>query len=72
MSKNHLKQRLRLFLAVYPTLLATLVTDGNYTLFADDHGTSYMIDESEPVPTAVELAEIEESALETFFFLFTR
>ncbi|GAB1864127.1 phospholipase A1 [Camponotus japonicus] len=31
-----------------------------------------MIDEREPVPTAVELAEIEESALETFFFLFTR
>ncbi|EFN63482.1 Lipase member H-A [Camponotus floridanus] len=46
--------------------------DGNYTLFADDHGTSYMIDESEPVPTAAELAEIEESALDTFFSLFTR
>lgn len=72
MSKNHLKLRLRLFLAVYPTLLSTLVMNRNYTLFVDDHGTSYMIDESEPVPTAAELTEIEESALETFFFLFTR
>lgn len=72
MLKSHLKLRLRLFLAVYPTLITTLTTDGNYTFFADDHGTSYMIDDSEPVPTPLDLVEIEKSALETSFFLFTR
>ncbi|KAM0728159.1 Lipase member H-B [Formica fusca] len=57
---------------LYPTLLATLATDTNYTLFADEHGTPFMIDVTDPVPTSSELIEIEETALKTSFLLYTR
>ncbi|XP_072763430.1 pancreatic triacylglycerol lipase [Anoplolepis gracilipes] len=60
---------------LYPThflLLATLTTRENYVFFADDHGTSYMIDVSKPVPTSLELFKIQEDVLETYFLLYTR
>jgi len=57
---------------VYPTLLMSLASNPNNTLFVDDYGTSYLIDTSEPIPTETEYAEIYEAAYKTNFLLYTR
>jgi len=50
----------------------SLASNPNNTFFADDYGTSYMIDTSEPIPTEAEYAEIYKVVYETNFLLYTR
>jgi len=57
---------------LYPTLLASIVTNLNYTIFIDDQGAINLIDINEPQFTQAELEEIDESAQKTTFYLYTR
>ncbi|XP_077277089.1 pancreatic triacylglycerol lipase-like isoform X1 [Temnothorax americanus] len=57
---------------LYPTLLASLASNPNYTLFADDRGMSHIIDTSESVLTQSDIEELSEAALKTTFLLYTR
>nr|XP_012215553.1 PREDICTED: pancreatic triacylglycerol lipase-like [Linepithema humile] len=57
---------------LYPTLLASLASNPNLTIFADDSGTQYVIDLSEPDFTEAEELEISESIREITFHLYTR
>lgn len=61
-----------LLLAVYPTLLASLVAHPNRTLVIDDNGIPHVVDIKEPVFTQAEIAWLKESALQTSFHLYTR
>jgi len=60
-------------LAVYPSLLAMLTSNSNYTIFADDQGLPFMIDISEPdFITQAEQDEIIALSQNTSFYLYTR
>jgi len=57
---------------LYPTLLASLASNSNHTLFADEYGTSYIIDTNEPPLTSEELQEVANAVLKTSLLLYTR
>ncbi|KAL0113448.1 hypothetical protein PUN28_012537 [Cardiocondyla obscurior] len=57
---------------LYPTLLASLASNPNYTLVVDGHGIPYVIDNDKPVFTQSDLQSIKEDVLETTFSLYTR
>ncbi|XP_011634428.1 pancreatic triacylglycerol lipase-like [Pogonomyrmex barbatus] len=57
---------------LYFSLLASTVANLNYTIFIDDYGTPHLIDLNEPEFTQAELEQIDESAQNTTFYLYTR
>ncbi|KAG5324356.1 LIPR2 protein, partial [Acromyrmex heyeri] len=57
---------------VYPSLLASIVTNLNYTIVIDDHGIPNLIDTNEPKFTQADFKEIDESVQKTTFYLYTR
>ncbi|KYQ51609.1 hypothetical protein ALC60_09307 [Trachymyrmex zeteki] len=46
---------------LYPSLLASIVTNLNYTIVIDDHGIPNLIDTNELKFTQIDLEEIDES-----------
>lgn len=61
-----------LLLTVYPSLLASITTNLNYTIFIENQGTIHLIDINEPQFTQADLKRIDESAQKTTFYLYTR
>ncbi|XP_011165027.1 lipase member H-B [Solenopsis invicta] len=57
---------------VYPTLIASFASNPNYTLFADERKTTYIIDISEHELTPTDYEELAQTALKTSFLLYTR
>ncbi|XP_077277104.1 pancreatic triacylglycerol lipase-like [Temnothorax americanus] len=57
---------------LYPTLLTSIATNLNYTIFVNHGKTINLININEPQFTQAELEEIEESAKKTTFYLYTR
>ncbi|XP_011634417.1 lipase member H-A-like [Pogonomyrmex barbatus] len=57
---------------LYPTLLASLAANPNRTLFADERGTLYIIDTTEPDSMQIELQNIKDNVLKTTLQLYTR
>ncbi|XP_011165028.2 pancreatic triacylglycerol lipase [Solenopsis invicta] len=60
------------FALLFPSLLMSMVTNHNYTIFVDDGGTPHLIDMNEPKFTQTELEELAKSAEKTTFYLYTR
>ncbi|KAG5338384.1 LIPP lipase, partial [Acromyrmex charruanus] len=57
---------------VYPSLLASIATNLNYTIVIDDHGIPNLIDTNEPKFTQADFKKIDESVQKTTFYLYTR
>ncbi|XP_011053242.1 PREDICTED: pancreatic lipase-related protein 2-like isoform X1 [Acromyrmex echinatior] len=57
---------------LYPSLLASIATNLNYTIVIDDHGIPNLIDTNKPKFRQVDFKEIDESVQKTTFYLYTR
>ncbi|KAG7205891.1 hypothetical protein KM043_007820 [Ampulex compressa] len=57
---------------LYPTLLASLATQYNYTVFPDDNGVLHLIDRDESALSIGELAELQQNVDSVSFWLYTR
>ncbi|XP_012539036.1 pancreatic triacylglycerol lipase [Monomorium pharaonis] len=60
------------FALLFPSLLASIATNRNYTIFLNDRGTPHLININEPTFTQAELKELDELAQKTAFYLYTR
>ncbi|KYN38152.1 Pancreatic triacylglycerol lipase [Trachymyrmex septentrionalis] len=57
---------------LYPSLLAFIASNLNYSIVIDDHGIPNLIDINESKITQVHLKEIHKSVQKTTFYLYTR